>query len=93
MPDYAVWVESRQPQTPQERRVYGMTHANKMTAKIFINERYPRMLADTFFHEMAHVFFALTRNNVPSHMQERLATQIGEKCAKILTDTRRERKN
>ena len=84
----AVYIEWRYPKTPAERALYGLTeYENKYVAKVFINTRMgKRSLPDTFFHEMAHVFFAFhsKRGKLHHKKEEALAEQIGKTCAYLL---------
>ena len=81
----AVYLEWRQPQDKTERECYGVTTTDNSVARIFFNTKVKgQQLANTFFHEMAHVFFAFHKNNVPADVQERLAQKIGAICSEVL---------
>jgi hypothetical protein len=84
----AVFMEWRNPRTKQERKLYGLTeYENRHVAKVFINTRNDGgEIVDTFFHEMAHVFFAFhrRRGKVNLKREEALASQIGKTCAYLL---------
>lgn len=81
----AVWFEFRTPQTKEEKGVYGLTESTCDVAKIFINTRLKSThFAETFFHELAHVFFSFMYHKVPKHKQEELARKIGVVCAEVL---------
>ena len=81
----SIHIEWRKPENALERQAYGATYADNRIAKIFIDiNATPYEQIDTFFHEMAHVFFAFTRNNVPMSVQEKLAEKIGKLCTEAL---------
>lgn len=84
----AVYIEWRHPKTKQEKELFGLTeYDSKYVAKVFINTQGGmEHLPDTFFHEMAHVFFAFhrRRGKLHSKREEALAKQIGQTCAYLL---------
>ena len=84
----AIYIEWRFPKNKKERDLCGLTeYENKFIAKVFINTQAGRKhLTDTFFHEMAHVFFAFHRRRGKMHSkrEEALASQIGKTCAYLL---------
>lgn len=80
----AVYLEWRRPETKVERNTYGLTTTNGDIARIFFNTSIKQELANTFFHEMTHVFFAFHKHKVPENVQEALALKIGAICKEIL---------
>lgn len=84
----SIHVEWRHPRNKKEQELYGLTeYDNKFVAKVFINTQSgEKHLADTFFHEMTHVFFAFHRRRGKMHSkrEEALAKQIGQTCAYLL---------
>lgn len=82
-------IEYRASRTKEEKALFGLTVAEDNEATIFLNvrkNRKSRELIDTFFHEMAHVFFAFHSNGKQMNnvTEERLARQIGRVCAGVL---------
>lgn len=81
----AIHIEWRKPANARERKAFGVTYADNRIAKVFIDSSATmNEQVDTFFHEMAHVFFAFTTNNVPLKCQEKLADQLGKVCAEVM---------
>ena len=81
----SVYLEWRRPETQMERDCYGVTTTDNNVAKVFFNTSVKgQRLANTFFHEMAHVFFAFHRHKVPDCVQEKLAQKIGTICEELL---------
>lgn len=83
----AVFIEWRRPNGKKERKYYGLTeYENEHVAKVFISTNGRKHLVDTFFHEMAHVFFAFHQKNkkMSNKREESLASHIGKACAAIL---------
>lgn len=81
----SIYLEWRKPQTKEETQVYGLTTTSNFVAKVFFNtDVRGQNLANTFFHEMAHVFFAFHKHKVPSKKQELIAQKIGEICKEVL---------
>lgn len=83
----AVFIEWRHPQNKKEKDYFGLTeYENEHVAKVFISNVGNKHLVDTFFHEMAHVFFAFHQKNkkMSNKREESLATAIGRACAAIL---------
>lgn len=84
-----IHMDYRRPHTKEESKLYGLSTVEVNTAHIFVNinmHRKGRNLADTFFHEMAHVFieFHGKKGQMTSAKEEELATLLGRKCAEIL---------
>jgi hypothetical protein len=84
-----IHIEYRAPRTLEEKESYGQTFSNNEKADIFINLHKNRTsddTIDTFFHELAHVFFAFykTRIKVSAADEEKMAKQIGRVCAGVL---------
>jgi hypothetical protein len=84
-----VHIDYRSPRNREEKRFFALTNVKRDTADVFVNVRKNRKgedLADTFFHEMAHVFCAFhgKAKQMSSATEERLARQIGRVCAGIL---------
>jgi len=84
-----IHIEYRAPRTIEEKGLYGQTFSNNEKADIFINlsKNRTRMdTIDTFFHEIAHVFFAFYKSKVKvtAAEEERLAQQIGHVCAGVI---------
>jgi hypothetical protein len=75
--------------TKEEKVVFGQTRADKNIAEVYINianNRKSEDVVDTFFHEMAHVFFAFhnKKKKMSAATEERLAQQLGRISAEIL---------
>lgn len=84
-----IHLDYRKPHTKEEGKLFGLSNVDINTAHIFINtnmHRKGRNLADTFFHEMAHVFieFHGKKGQMSAATEEELATLIGRKCAEVL---------
>ena len=84
-----VHIDYRTPRTSEERSVYAFTEGDKHAATVFINvnkNRKSEDVIDTFFHEMAHVFFAFHKKNrkMSCAAEEKLAQQVGRICAGVL---------
>ena len=81
----SILIEWRKPANARERRAFGATYADDRIARVFIDTRAPMdEQIDTFFHEMAHVFFAFTKHEVPDTVQEAKARRIGKTCTEVL---------
>lgn len=92
MKPISIIVEYRSPKTSIEKTVYGTTRCNisKKKAKIFINfdkNETGHHFTNTWFHEMAHVFFEQYYSNIRLNdkQQEQLAYQIGNVAAGVLS--------
>lgn len=84
-----IHLDYRKPRTQRESELYGLSTVDFNTADIFINVDKHRKgcnLVDTFFHEMAHVFFEFhgKKDQMSATKEEEFATLIGRKCAEIL---------
>lgn len=84
-----IHIDYRNPRSKTESVFYGQSNVDSKAADVFINVKKNRNgndLADTFFHEMAHVFFAFhgKTGQMTSAKEERLAQQLGRVCAGIL---------
>lgn len=84
-----IHIDYRTPKNKEEGKFYGVTESERNSAGIFINvnkNRTSQDLADTFFHEMAHVFFAFhgKKKQMSIRTEERLAQQLGRICAGLL---------
>lgn len=81
----SILIEWRKPANKTERKAFGATYADHRIARVFIDHRAPMdEQIDTFFHELAHVFFAFTKNDVPGSVQESKAKRIGKLCTEVL---------
>lgn len=81
----AIYLEWRKPESKIEKQVYGLTTTDANVARVFFNtELKTNELSNTFFHEMAHVFFAFHKHTVLKEDQERLAQKIGTICKEVL---------
>lgn len=79
----------RFPRNKNENKYYALSEVTRDTANVFMNvskHKNGKDLIDTFFHEMAHVFFAFhgKTKQMSSVTEERLARQIGRVCAGVL---------
>jgi hypothetical protein len=84
-----IHIDYRRPVTKDEKTCFAQTYTKTDTATIFINvckHRKGKVLIDTFFHEMAHVFLAFHGKDkqMSAAKEEKLAKEIGRKCAEIL---------
>jgi len=80
-------IEWRKSNSKYEKSRYGTTEVEGNIAKVFIDStQSPEESVDTFFHEMAHVFFGFhTKNKKMSDQQEEyLAAKIGHIAAALL---------
>ena len=81
----AIFISWHKPKGREERAHFGITDTDKRIATIYIDiTQSPAEMVDTFFHEMAHVFFAFHNHNVPSSREETLAQKVGRICAEVL---------
>lgn len=75
----------RVPKTKEEKKHFGLTESDRRIAKVYIDITQPsNEMVDTFFHEIAHVFFSFHNHNVPEKSEEALARKIGRICAEVL---------
>jgi hypothetical protein len=84
-----IHIDYRKPHTKEEKTVYAISHVEPATASVFINvnmHRKSKNLSDTFFHEMAHVFFAFHGKDkqMSDAKEEKLAKEVGRICAEAL---------
>ena len=84
-----IHIDYRVPKNKAETRLYGQAEVDDNTASVYINRRLHRNgrnLADTFFHEMVHVFvgFHGKEGQMSDAKEERLAQEIGRLCAEAL---------
>lgn len=84
-----IHIDYRAPRTKDEKGLFGQVFAEKDKADIYMNvnkNRNSKDLVDTFFHEMAHVFFAFhgKTKQMTEAEEEKLAQQIGRICAGVL---------
>ena len=82
-----VVIEWRNPRTKSESECWGETVFEGNIAKVFINARKNKNeieSADTFFHEMAHVFFDFNDKKLSNRKEEYLATKTGKIVAQLL---------
>ena len=82
-------IEWRNPQNATEAKFYGSTNTSENVVKVFINLKKNQIsqdLTDTFFHEMAHVFFAFHYKNkkMGGNLEESIARKIGRICSEVL---------
>ena len=79
----SIVIEWRNPRTKEEKELWGETFVYHDIATVFINlkkNRKSKEAVDTFFHEIAHVFFGFhTKNKKMSDAkEEELAMQVGK---------------
>lgn len=83
----AIIIEIRKPGKGEET-LYGRTYIDPAIAKIFINGRMNhkyRDLVNTFFHEMAHVWFGLFHDKpIDKRLEEDICWRLGDVCEAIL---------
>jgi hypothetical protein len=84
-----IHLDYRKPHTKEEKTVYALSNVATDTATIFVNvdmHRKSKNLSDTFFHEMAHVFFAFHGKDkqMSDAKEEKLAKEVGRICAEAL---------
>jgi len=80
-------IEWRKPATKFEKSRYGTTEVSGNIAKVFIDEKQnSQEMVDTFFHEMAHVFFGFHSKNkkMTDKQEEYLSAKIGSIAALLL---------
>jgi len=82
-------IDYRKPRTKAEKSYFALSNVDTNTTDMFINtnkHRGGRNLADTFFHEMAHVFMAFhgKEGQMTAAKEEELATHVGRICAEAL---------
>lgn len=78
-------IESRHPRTKMEKDCYGVTYDHENIARVFINSRlvHGKEFADTFFHEMMHVFANFTSKK-KLKQEEKKAKLMGKAAQAIL---------
>lgn len=84
-----IHIEFRAPRNKSEKSYFGLTWSNNEKADVFINLRKNKKssdMVDTFFHEMAHVFFAFHKTNrkMTEAEEEKLAKQLGRVCLGVI---------
>lgn len=84
-----IHIDYRRPRTKEEKGLFALSYVDTNTTDMFINVNKNRKgitLADTFFHEMAHVFFAFHGKDkqMTAAQEEELATHVGQLCAEAL---------
>lgn len=82
-----ILIEWRDPKNKYEKDKYGWTEVDGSVAKVFIKRKQcSKELTDTFFHEMAHVFFGFHSKNkrMSDKQEEYLAAKIGQLAAALL---------
>lgn len=84
-----IHIDYRKPRTEEEKGYYALSNVDTNTTDMFINvnkHRDGKNLADTFFHEMAHVFMAFHGKDgqMSNAKEEKLAKEIGRICAEAL---------
>lgn len=84
-----IHLDYRNPRTKEEKGYFALSNVDTHTSDIFINRKKNRKgsdLADTFFHEMAHVFLAFHGKDkqMSAAKEEKLAKEIGRNCAETL---------
>lgn len=85
----SIHIDYRGPRSKYERGYFGLTTSDKTSADVFLNVNKHKKsddLVNTFFHEMAHVFFAFhgKKRQMTAAEEERLAQQVGRICAGVL---------
>lgn len=80
-----ITLEWRKSRTEKDKGLYGLSEVTADTAHVWFNEgRYQGGEAiDTFFHEMAHIYFMFHGSKANGKREERLAKQMGQ-LAKVL---------
>ncbi len=85
----SIHLDYRAPRSKSEKGFYALTDVERNTAHVFVNvykNRNSQDLTDTFFHEMAHIFFAFhgKKKQMTDAKEEKLAQQLGRVCAGVL---------
>ena len=87
MTNKVILIEWRTPKTKYEKSKYGTTEVNGDIARVYIQQNQSsKELVDTFFHEMAHVFFGFHKKNkhMTDEQEEYLAGKVGKLVAGLL---------
>ncbi len=77
----SIVIEWRDPRTKSEKKNYAISDIKGNLATIYIKKKQcSKELVDTFFHEMAHVFFAFHRSKkrMSEEKEEFLAIKVGK---------------
>lgn len=90
MKKVCVNIEWRKPRNKMERGCYGVTDSiNSNIIDVFLQQDMSReQSVDTFFHELAHVFFRCykSKKKISDAEEERLASLVGRVVASILRE-------
>ncbi len=77
-------IEVRAPQTEEERGCYGLTYDHGDTAKVFLDSRLSKSFAETFFHEMLHVFVNFSGGKKKIANEEKKCQALGKAARGLL---------
>lgn len=84
-----IHIDYRHARNKEERECFAITYAEPHSAEIFFNvkkNKKGKVLIDTFFHEMVHVFleFHGKDKQMSPGKEESLAKEVGRICAEAL---------